>query len=195
MESSVGDGYCWKEREVEGWLLVEFFKEQHWHTFRVNIALHFYYWIFAKITQVIRPFPPGIVEECIKHRQLCVCSCRLRSGWQDPRQDCELMTLCITKGMGTCGTAWWPDTETWQELRTPGFPRLTCKGTNPQGFLGLGSHLGGNNLKLLFCYCTVIKLFSGLTHLRMGYGKSGVKWVLRTETYENGLWEIWDQMG
>lgn len=63
------------------------------------------------------------------------------------------------------GRSWGP----WLSLH------LDWQGIKAQGFLCSGSLLRGTQLKLLFCYCTMIKLFQGTKRLGLCYGKSVVK--------------------
>lgn len=85
----------------------------------------------------------------------CGGSCRLSSGCWDPQaRGHEVLTLCRTKGPARgSGTQ-----RTRQELMAPDFGVLRLWDYKSLGFCS-GFLLRGSQLELLFCYCTLIKLF------------------------------------
>lgn len=86
----------------------------------------------------------------------CRASCRLCSGGREDEPKarvCDLLTLCIKKGPGTCGPARGPDTWTLGDSKsqTPQiFPPLDCEGTKAQRPFYSGSLLGGTSSSCYF---------------------------------------------
>lgn len=96
------------------------------------------------------------------------------SGWEPQARDWELLSLCTTKGTGTCGTA---RGGAQQELRTPEFGTLLL-----WGYKSPWSPLSGvpaqRHLKLLFCYSMWLNYLKGQDIWDSALGKMWSSWLL-----------------
>lgn len=100
----------------------------------------------------------------------CNASCSLyfvcgeMAGVPSKSKDLALI-LCITKGMGTCGTSQVTGHSEiqWEPMAQQEDPRLLCawtSDTKAQGLFGSGSLLGSTqlDLELVMCDCAMIKV-------------------------------------
>lgn len=111
----------------------------------------------SKLTVLRNTFSAGSLE-CS-----CCVSCRLSSGWEPETGGCELPTLFLLKGTGTCGTSRWLYAHTLsrnQRLnrKIPDFPVLRLWVDKSPGVPLFWFCPQRHQLEVFLCYCAMIKL-------------------------------------